>query len=146
MSSDNFITKDSGQRVVFETGMNRDVSEDKPAFHLLLAKGVPYSEQFITRWAELMQRGAVKYNERNWEKARTQVELDRFYSSALRHLLQAMCGEKDEDHLAAVAFNIAGAAYVEYRMKVDMEKLVTATETASNTLRALGDYQERMNF
>lgn len=143
MSSDNFITKDSGQRVVFETGMNRDVSEDKPAFHLLFAKGVPYSEQFVTRWAELMQRGAAKYDERNWEKARTQVELDRFYSSALRHLLQAMCGEKDEDHLAAVAFNIAGAAYVEYRMKTDISEITEIRITTTNNYE---DYQERMNF
>jgi hypothetical protein len=101
-----FETKDSGKRAEFDSGMVRDTSEGKARFDLCLAKGVPYKEQMLTRFAELMQRGSIKYSARNWEQAESQEELDRFKESALRHMMQWFCGEVDEDHAAAVLFNI----------------------------------------
>jgi hypothetical protein len=101
-----FETKDSGKRVSYESGMVRDVQDSKANFYLTVPKGVPYSEQLFTRFAELMTRGAVKYGDRNWEKANSEEEIDRFKSSAFRHFMQWVCGEKDEDHAAAVIFNM----------------------------------------
>jgi hypothetical protein len=104
-----FETKDSGKRVEFETGMQRDTNEGKPRFDLIMPLDLPYKEQLLTRWANLMARGAQKYSSRNWEKAETKEELDRYMDSAARHFMQWMCGETDEDHCSAVMFNITGA-------------------------------------
>lgn len=65
-----------------------------------------------------MQRGAEKYGERNWENAKTWEELDRFEASAFRHFIQWIDGERDEDHAAAVIFNIAAAEYVKERLEI----------------------------
>jgi len=112
-----FETKDSGERQEFSTGMQRDVSKDKSRFDLIMPLQVPYKEQMLTRWAELMTRGAGKYTARNWEKAETPEELDRFMESAYRHFMQWFCGETDEDHAAAIFFNITGAEYVKFKVK-----------------------------
>jgi dATP/dGTP diphosphohydrolase, N-terminal len=101
-----FTTKDSGVREEYASGMRRDTQEGKPRFALLLPEGVPYEAQFLTRVAGLMERGAVKYGERNWEKASGEEESARFRESALRHMMQWLCGEDDEDHAAAVVFNL----------------------------------------
>lgn len=105
-----FETKDSGERQVFETGMTRDIQTDKPRYDLV-------DWPMIKRWAELMQRGALKYGEHNWKKAETREELDRFRASALRHCIQWFNGDNDEDHSAAVMFNLSGAEMV--RAKLD---------------------------
>lgn len=106
---DGFITKDSGERQQFPTGMVRDVQTNKPRYDLL---DIP----MLTRWAELMARGALKYGERNWEQAATEIELNRFKASALRHMIQWFSGDADEDHGAAVFFNIAGAEMVKKKL------------------------------
>lgn len=111
-----YVTRDSGERAAFDSGMVRDVDTGKPDFFLCLPKGVPYEEQVITRWAALMTRGAEKYDKRNWEKASGPEELERFRSSAFRHFMQWLCCEEDEDHAVAVFFNIAGAERVKYVM------------------------------
>jgi len=111
-----YTTKDSGKRAEFSTGMVRDTDDNKPRFDLLFPKDIPYKEQLLTRFAELMSRGAKKYTERNWEKANSKEELERFKSSALRHLLQWFNGEEDEDHAVAVMFNLMGAEYVKTKL------------------------------
>lgn len=102
-------TKDSGERIEYESGMRRDTAEGKVDFDLICAKGVDYCDQLLTRWAELLTRGAEKYGKRNWEKADSYEELERFKSSAFRHFMQWYTGETDEDHAAAVLFNINAA-------------------------------------
>jgi hypothetical protein len=109
-----FVTKDSGERASFPTGMVRDTTKGKALFSLLFSKAIPYRAQLLTRMAELMARGAEKYSARNWEKARTQEELERFEDSALRHLIMHICGLRDEDHLAATGFNLMGIAQVDH--------------------------------
>lgn len=111
-----YETKDSGKRVEYSTGMQRDTTEAKPRFDLIMPLGVPFKDQLLTRWAELMGRGAAKYSERNWEKASTVEELDRFKESAYRHFMQWYHGETDEDHAAAVLFNLTGAEFVRHRI------------------------------
>lgn len=112
-----FETKDSGAREERPSGYVRDTQKGKPRFDLLLADGVPYRHQFLTRFAELLARGAEKYGDRNWEKANDEESLDRFQSSAFRHLMQWMNGETDEDHAAAVAFNLYAFESTLYKME-----------------------------
>jgi hypothetical protein len=108
-----FETRDSGERKVFSTGMQRDTTKDKVRWDLLL------DGPMLRRWAELLTRGARKYDPRNWMKAYTPEEYDRFRESAVRHFMEYM--EKnmddkvDEDHAAAVFFNINGMEYVRGR-------------------------------
>lgn len=111
-----YQTKDSGQRQEYGSGMHRDAETGKPRFDLIMPEDLPYSEQMLTRWAELMERGALKYDARNWEHADSTTERDRFRGSAFRHFIQWYMGEDDEDHAAAVFFNVAAAEYVHARL------------------------------
>lgn len=105
-----YETKDSGERRQFKSGMQRDVTTGKTRWDLV-ADG-----PMLKRWAELMTRGAVKYDARNWMKATGQEELDRFRESAFRHFMQWYLGDSDEDHAAAVMFNVNGAEYVREKL------------------------------
>jgi hypothetical protein len=106
-------TKDSGARAAFGNGGVRDTQEGKPRFDLIFPKNVPYEHQLITRLAALMARGAEKYADRNWEQFSDIPARERAIASALRHIVQWANGEEDEDHGAAVVFNIMAADYVD---------------------------------
>lgn len=114
-----FIVKDSGVREEYSTGMVRDTQEGKARFSLLRPVGVPYDKQFTTRCAQHMTLGGGKYGLRNWEKAHTQEELDRFQDSAERHMNQYLAGASDEDHAAAVVFNLIAAETCRYKMSIN---------------------------
>lgn len=105
-----FVTKDSGQREEYPSGMRRDTQEGKPRYDLV-------DREFLKRWAFLMARGAAKYSEENWREANSEEELKRFKASALRHVFQWLDGDEDEDHAAAVAFNLAAAEYVKTKLQ-----------------------------
>lgn len=105
-----FVVKDSGARESYPSGMVRDSQQGKPDYTLLPI-------EFLTRWADHMTKGAVKYGRHNWRLADSQDELERFQSSAFRHFVQWINGETDEDHGAAVAYNIAAADYVKGRLE-----------------------------
>jgi phytoene dehydrogenase-like protein len=111
-----FVTKDSGERQSYDSGMVRDTQKDKERFDLLRPRDVPYSAQFLTRCAGLMARGAEKYGERNWEVANSFEEVERFEQSAERHLQQWLAGEVDEDHAAAVFFNLLAAETIKWKI------------------------------
>ena len=104
-----YITKDSGAREEYASGMVRDTQKGKPDYSLI-------DRSFLHRWAELMTRGAEKYGRDNWRKAGSEEELKRFEASALRHMMQWLEGDTEEDHAAAVAFNLAAAEYVRERL------------------------------
>lgn len=108
-----FAIKDSGQREQFDSGMVRDTEGDKVDY-LLLVDG-----PMLERWARHLTSGAKKYTRRNWMLAAGVDELERFRRSALRHMHQWLRGERDEDHAAAVIFNLNGAEYVQ--AKLDLE-------------------------
>jgi len=110
-----FVTLDSGERTVFGSGMQRDTTKGKPNPSLVL------DGPMFQRWVDLMTRGAEKYDERNWMKASGPAELERFKQSAFRHFIQWLNGETDEDHAAAVIFNLNGAEYVLERIVRDWE-------------------------
>lgn len=105
-----FVVKDSGVRQDYPSGMRRDTQEGKTNF--LLAIDGPMFE----RYAAHMTKGAAKYGARNWQLAASEEELERFKASALRHLVQWLRGERDEDHAAAVWFNVNAAEHVRNRL------------------------------
>jgi hypothetical protein len=107
-----FITKDSGKRVKFESGFQRDTNEGKPRFDLI-------PTELLTRLAELYERGARKYDDNNWRKATTEKEINRFKESAWRHFIQWSAGEDDEDHAVAVVFNIFGYEWLNHHKNKD---------------------------
>lgn len=115
MAKKQYTTKDSGKRQEYDSGMRRDTQEGKPDFTLLVTD-LPYDEQLLTRWAELMARGAEKYGRNNWQLANSEDELARFKASAFRHFMQWLTGEDDEDHAVAVLFNINAAEYVKHKL------------------------------
>lgn len=100
-----YETKDSGERQQFASGMQRDVTEGKTKWHLV------FSGPMLERWAKLMTRGAIKYDDNNWMKADSGDEYQRFKESAFRHFMQWYEGDEDEDHAAAIYFNVNGAEY-----------------------------------
>jgi hypothetical protein len=101
-----FEVKDSGDRRLFESGMQRDTDEGKVRWDLV-ADG-----PMLERYAIHLTKGAVKYDARNWMQANGKEEYDRFRESAFRHFMQWYNGAVDEDHASAVWFNINGAEYV----------------------------------
>lgn len=101
-----FVVKDSGERKEFDSGMVRDVTEGKTDYSLAL------DGPMFELWAVHLTKGAAKYDKRNWMKATGDEERDRFRESALRHFIQWYRGDSDEDHAAAVFFNINGSEYV----------------------------------
>lgn len=127
-----FQTKDSGQRQEYATGMKRDTQAGKPRFDLLWVRGMPYNEQMMTRYAALRGRGAEKYCETmlvvNCELAETPEEYFRFKASASRHFAQWMSDEVDEDHMAAVIFNLQMAEMVKWKMRVKDEQNSTKNQ------------------
>ena len=99
-----FEIKDSGKRKQFSTGMQRD-SGDKIQYDLI-------PQFIIDRMADHLTKGAKKYSSRNWEKAETEEELERFIASAERHFNAWASGETDEDHVSALIFNLIGTEMV----------------------------------
>jgi len=116
-----FMIKDSGQRQEFSSGMVRDTQAGKIEWQRI------FVGPMIKRWAEHLTMGAAKYPDvapgvANWTLACSPVEHLRFRASALRHFIQWFMGERDEDHAAAIYFNINGAEYVQQRMMEDKDQ------------------------
>lgn len=109
-----YETKDSGSRRVTASGMQREMKTGQPRFDLLVPLQVPYQDQLLTRTAALVERGARKYDSRDWEQASTATEMEEFRATAFRHFMQWMCGENDEDHAAAIVFNVLAAESTAY--------------------------------
>lgn len=105
-----YSMKDSGEREEFSTGAVRDTQNGKGRYDLLPVVA-------LERVAKVYQRGAEKYDERNWMKG---MPLSRFMDSALRHLMQYAEGRRDEDHLAQAAFNVLGLIHTEEMIRRDL--------------------------
>ena len=104
------VLKDSGKREEFSTGSRRDSREGKGRFDLLFM-GMP---EALRRLAVLLERGAAKYGERNWEKGQP---ISRYIDSAVRHLHHAAQGHVDEDHLIQAAWNCLAAVETLHRIQ-----------------------------
>jgi len=126
--TDKFIVKDSGKREEFSSGMVRDTTEGKINFWRILVGPM------FMRWAAHLTKGAVKYPDvkpgvSNWQLAAGEVELARFKDSAFRHFVQWQRGDRDEDHAAAIFFNVNGAEYVQDKIahaEAEKAKVVSA--------------------
>lgn len=88
------------------SGVVRDTDEGK--LQPILTRDGP----MYLRWVRHLTRGITARGKRNWMNASTPDDLERFRESAARHFDQWLAGETDEDHAAAVFFNINGAEYV----------------------------------
>jgi len=96
--------KSSGkEHTVFETGSQRDNREGKGRPGLM-------SVFALRRDARHYENGAVKHASRNWEMGQPSSA---YFDSAFRHMLDYLEGKRDEDHLAAIRWNIAGIMHNE---------------------------------
>ena len=103
----NHILKDGGEREVNETGYLREPNSGRGRYELI-------SPIMLRRLAILYERGAEKYDSRNWEKG---GKLSRFLNSALRHTLQYLEGYRDEDHLIQAIWNLTCIVHIEEMIK-----------------------------
>lgn len=106
-----YVTKDSGQREQHDTGAQRDIRTGKGRYDLITPFG-------LRRLALVMERGADKYADRNWESG---MPYCRCLDSALRHIMQFIAGDDDEDHLGHATFNLM--AVMHYQEMVARGKL-----------------------
>lgn len=98
----------------FKTGAQRDNDDGKPRLSL-----IPTKE--LLRVAVHYTNGGKKYGFENWKKG---MKTSVYYDSAQRHLLKWWSGETDEDHLAAVVWNVLGAMWTEQNLsEMDDKKL-----------------------
>jgi hypothetical protein len=98
-----FVVKEEQEKRTFETGAIRNSAKGKGRCDLLPAGP-------LLRLAVHYEKGAEIYGDRNWEKG---IPINEMISSGLRHIFNYMQGERTEDHLAAAAFNILGAMFME---------------------------------
>lgn len=110
-----FTIKDSGKREEFASGMVRDTTDGKTNFLKV------FDGPMLERWAVHLTKGAVKYPDvkigvANWTLAAGEAELQRAKESATRHFFQYMRGDKDEDHAAALYFNVNLMEYVKGKL------------------------------
>jgi hypothetical protein len=71
----------------------------------------------IERLAKHLTAAAPKHGKRNWMNANSEEDYERFRESAIRHFIQYLNGEDDEDHFAATVFNLNGMEYVRDRIR-----------------------------
>lgn len=99
-----FTLKDSGARKEGPGGMlKEDAGKPQPTL-------IP--TWFIWRLAAHMSKGALKYARDNWMKGCSEQEYLDFKDAAYRHFLLWQEGMTDEDHMAAVCFNMWAAEHV----------------------------------
>ena len=101
------------------SGTNRSSEEGKLRYDLCFPPSDAMECSILSRWALHMTKNVESKGEANWHNASTAEDIKRFYRSAWRHWMAFIAGEDDEDHLAAILFNLQGIAYVQHRIKVD---------------------------
>lgn len=111
IATSGFEIKDSGERQEFESGMVRDTAAGKIDYTLIMDG--PMHDRYAIHLTNAALR---KYGARNWMKARTPEEQERYRVSGARHMRQWVAGERDEDHASAVMFNLNGYEYVQLRL------------------------------
>lgn len=95
------MTEDDNRQ--FETGAQRDTGDGKLRMSLL-------PQQELMRVMKRYLDGAEKYGENNWVKG---MPLSVYYDSAMRHLMEWWSGDDNEDHAAAVVWNMLCAMWTE---------------------------------
>lgn len=102
---------DSGARTDFSTGAVRDAASGKG-----LPSSIPYVA--LQKLARRYEDGRTKYPDTNgkpnWQQG---IPLSRYHDAMIRHAYQWAEGDTSEDHLGAVLWNAAGAAWTEEQIK-----------------------------
>ena len=101
----------------FESGAVRNTAKGKGRFDLI-------SPTALMRTAKRYEMGTESYPERNWEKG---IPFSSCVDSAMRHLVQWLDGDRSEDHLAGVVFNIFAIMHFE-RHKPEMNNIFQEQE------------------
>lgn len=106
-----FIVKDSGKRLEFSSGSLRDTAEGK-----LKWSRITYGPM-MRRWAQHLTTAEAKYPDPrpgvpNFTLIESEEEYYRYKESAFRHFMSWFDDEVDEDHAAAVFFNINGVEII----------------------------------
>lgn len=125
--------KDSGQRQSFNTGAVRDTQDGKPRYDLIPATA-------LKRLAIHYANGAKKYGDRNWEKG---IPASRCLASTMRHLFDWVLGDRSEDHLSAVLFNIMAIIHWEETSNLSMQDNLGPPRNLNNLLPVI---KERRSF
>jgi hypothetical protein len=80
----------------FESGSKRDDDTNKPLVNHLTA-------YLRLRFGYLLRMGANKYGKNNWQKGQpTEAAIESLH----RHLAKYELGDRSEDHLSAIVFNV----------------------------------------
>lgn len=99
---------DSGAREIAENGFMREPDAGKPDLsYLFTLQGLDLvPPELIARIARHYYNGGLKYSPDNWKKGTDERSLARNLRSLARHLFQWFRQEQDEDHLAAIVWNL----------------------------------------
>ena len=121
MNKEFSTVKDSGKREEFSTGSKRDTREGKGRFDLIPTYP-------LRRLAKHYENGAKKYGDHNWSRGQ---QLSRYLDSCMRHLMGVLEGATDEDHAAAVAWNMF--AYIATCQWIEEGKLPAELDDLGHT-------------
>lgn len=99
---------DSGAREVRPNGFMREPDTDRVDLsYLFTVEGLDLvPRELIARIARHYHEGGRKYSPNNWKKGTDEASLKRNKRSLTRHIFQWFRGEQDEDHLAAIVWNL----------------------------------------
>lgn len=103
--------KDSGNRTEFQTGSRRDTQAGKGMPHLIPTYP-------LRRLAVHFANGADKYGKHNWKLGQP---LSQYLDSLERHVWAVKEGLDDEDHEAAVLWNMA--CFMETKRMIEVGEL-----------------------
>lgn len=103
-----------GEPVPTASGVYREDESGKIDYSLLR------DGPMFKRWAQMLTAAIPKRGLRNWMNASTVEDYERFRRSACRHFEQWLAGETDEDHAAALFFNVNGVEYIKANEELDL--------------------------
>lgn len=101
---------------IFESGAKREEKSHKPYVHSF--KG--YTR---IRFGYHMTKGAMLHGDKNWELG---LPTESYEESNDRHWAQYLSGDRSEDHLSAMIFNIQGIMLNEQKEGVEADNYFAA--------------------
>ena len=128
MGSD--MKDEGGDRVVHREGAGKKEADLGRGHYELV------SPLFMRRLAVWLEKGAEKYDSRNWEKG---IPMGRIVRALLRHTYQYLEGMRDEDHLAAISCNIMFLIHFEEGIERGLY-----TDEDAEKMQDLPDYIEKL--
>jgi hypothetical protein len=108
---------------VFESGSQRDDDTNKPLVNHL----DPYVRM---RFGYLLRMGANKYEKNNWQKGQPD---EAALESLHRHLAKYELGDRKEDHLSAIIFNVQLLMKNEQMAGINIDQFYIPIENENNS-------------